>query len=221
AVAYCDVSTIAAWSCAACQNTTYPKPSSILTAVLNNTQFYAGYIPSTNQIFVAFRGAKGSSFANWVTNLDFGRTSYWISGKAPSGTSFHTGFQNQYSAMSGTVKSFVTTLAASYPTANIVFAGHSLGAAVAVHAALDLTVTKYVSRLTPANINVFTIGEPRIGNNDAGVWITGLGWSSVYRAVNYDDIVPHLPYQWLGFRHHRREWWILADGTSVVTCDDI
>ncbi|KAI8806175.1 hypothetical protein BJ742DRAFT_774424 [Cladochytrium replicatum] len=72
----------------------------------------------------------------------------------------------------------------------------------------------------PANINYFRISEPRIGNLDAGVSILGLGWSNVYRAVNYDDIIAHMPFQWLVRRHHRREGWILADGTSVVTCGD-
>ncbi|KAI8806178.1 Alpha/Beta hydrolase protein [Cladochytrium replicatum] len=217
--AYCDVSAISAWSCATCKSNTYGKPSSIVTADQNDSRFYAGYIASTNQIFVAFRGSSNS--ANWVTNLNFATSAYWISGKAPSGANFHSGFQNLYSTISGTVRTFVSNLAAANPTASIVFTGHSLGGALAMHAALDLAQTKYVARLTPANIRVFTQGEPRIGNNAAGVWVTGQGWGSVYRGVNYDDIVPRLPYQWLGFKHHRREWWILSGGSSVVTCDDI
>ncbi|KAI8806179.1 Alpha/Beta hydrolase protein [Cladochytrium replicatum] len=217
--AYCDPSAISAWSCATCTTNTYGKPSSIVSADQNDARFYGGYIASSNQIFIAFRGS--SNAANWLTNLNFGTTSYWISGKAPSGASFHTGFQSLYSSVSGTVRTFVTNLAAAYPTASIVFTGHSLGGALAMHAALDLSVTGYVSRLSTSNIRVFTYGEPRIGNNAAGVWITGRGWAGVYRGVNYDDIVPHLPYQWMGFRHHRREWWILSGGTNVVTCNDV
>ncbi|KAI8805412.1 Alpha/Beta hydrolase protein [Cladochytrium replicatum] len=219
-ISHCEPSAIVAWNCTTCKSSLFPQPVSILTADQNDIRFYAGYIPSLNQIFVSFRGSTNA--ANYFSNFNFGLTNFWITGKAPSGSQFHSGFQKAYSDISGTVRTFVSTLAATYPTAELTLTGHSLGGALATHAALDLLITKYVPQLADASkIRLFSQGEPRMANPAGSAWISKQGWAGSYRLVNYDDIVPHLPPSWFNFRHHTREYWVLKDGSTVATCDDV
>lgn len=72
---------------------------------------------------------------------------------------------------------------------SLTFTGHSLGGALAVHAAAD-TVLSY--DLSSRKIEVYTFGQPRVGNSQfINLFLPHL--SSFYRVVHNKDIVPHLP----------------------------
>ena len=46
-----------------------------------------------------------------------------------------------------------------------------------------------------------------------------LGTSRLFRVVHYKDIVPHLPFEWMGFHHSPREVWFNEAQTSYQVCD--
>ena len=77
----------------------------------------------------------------------------------------------------------------------VIFTGHSLGAALAVLAALR------AADLGHAPLAVYTFGSPRVGGiNFAARYDERLG-EVTYRLVHGDDIVATVPMSRLGFRH--------------------
>lgn len=66
--------------------------------------------------------------------------------------------------------------------------GHSLGGAIAVHAALDLvSINLKVDTL-------YTYGAPRVGDKKFAEWFVDFSKiKSIYRITHARDPVPHLP----------------------------
>lgn len=113
------------------------------------------------------------------------------------------------------VPSSVAPSSSKTPTkCEVIVTGHSLGAALAVHAALDL---RSKLGLKPA---VTTFGLPRIGNDlFANFWNTKVQTSSEYthwRVVNNMDPVPRLPSENVGYKHVSREVW--EKGADYTVC---
>jgi hypothetical protein len=103
----------------------------------------------------------------------------------------HRGFQLALNQVWEKVHTAVTDYRRQYPQAEICFTGHSLGAALAVLA---------FSRFADPGISLYTFGCPRIGNaafRDRVVSNTGRG---IYRYVNYNDAVAHVPTESLFYR---------------------
>lgn len=69
-------------------------------------------------------------------------------------------------------------------------AGHSLGGALATHAAADLSFL-YKSG-GPVGIKLTTFGSPRVGDQTFSTWLQAQTQSS-WRMTHYCDPVPHLP----------------------------
>ncbi len=79
----------------------------------------------------------------------------------------------------------------------IVVGGRSMGAALAVFAALDL------ARLYPGRVRVsYNMGCPRVGNKQFADWASKQ--LAFFRLVHWDDIVPHLPPRNLDYWHLSR-----------------
>ena len=70
----------------------------------------------------------------------------------------HRGFRDGYIQLQRGVLSSVSDLMTRYPTFPVLVTGHSLGAAEACMASIDLRVT------LGARVTAFTFGEPRVGN---------------------------------------------------------
>jgi Lipase (class 3) len=103
----------------------------------------------------------------------------------------HRGFQHALNQVWEKIHAAVTDYRRQYPQAEICFTGHSLGAALAVLA---------YSRFADPGISLYTFGCPRIGNaafRDRVVSNTGRG---IYRFVNYNDAVAHVPTESLFYR---------------------
>jgi hypothetical protein len=103
----------------------------------------------------------------------------------------HRGFQHALNQVWEKVHTLVTAYRAQHPQAEILFTGHSLGAALAVLA---------FSRFADPNISLYTFGCPRIGNaafRDRVLSNTGRG---IYRYVNFNDAVAHVPTESLFYR---------------------
>jgi hypothetical protein len=100
-----------------------------------------------------------------------------------------------------------------YPTASLLITGHSLGAALATFAAVDIK-----EQLSPSQkIYFYTFGSPRTGNQAFSDHIMSLypSGSEYYRVVHAQDIVPHLPMTQFGFNHAGNEVWYPNAGTQL------
>lgn len=85
------------------------------------------------------------------------------------------------------------------PSASIVVAGHSLGAALATLYALDNAVDANI-----ANPLLCTFASPRVGDSAFVAAFSNLGLTS-WRIVNLRDLVPMLPPEPFGFAHVETE----------------
>lgn len=81
-----------------------------------------------------------------------------------------------------------------YPYAKIVLTGHSLGGALALLAAA------YIHSIYVNVDQLYTMGQPRVGNNNFAQFMTNL-IPNTFRIVNYADVVPRIPQSILGFKH--------------------
>ena len=76
-----------------------------------------------------------------------------------SGCVVHKGFYRTYESVRPQVQAAVLSFQAQHASASLVCTGHSLGAAVAQHAALDLTISLGLRVNT-----LYNFGQPRTGN---------------------------------------------------------
>lgn len=124
---------------------------------------------------VAFRGSD--DIASWITDFDAEVTN------VPGVGAFHKGFWLAWGAIS-----LATLIAiAGRP---VILVGHSLGAALAIAAACDMTV----SGNPPAAVYAFE--PPRVSPDPAIADVLAAVHLQLYR--NGEDIVPELPPLW----HH-------------------
>jgi predicted lipase len=93
----------------------------------------------------------------------------------------------------------------------LIVTGHSLGAALATLAALDLK-----ANFPQLNIILYNFGSPRVGNTDfASYYQSKIGTS--WRITNNRDIVPHYPPQLLTYHHIATEVW--ERGSQYTICN--
>ena len=157
AACYCEVETVANWSCgAACANNTGVQDVRLASDYLEGTFAYAAYNSLTNAIVVAFRGSH--NYINGLFDIDFYLVPFT---DGPEGAQVHTGFLDSYLGLQTQVISGVAELLAKYPqTEEIHVVGHSLGGAMATLGALDLK-----KKLLPKQpFKFYTFGAPRVGN---------------------------------------------------------
>ena len=114
-------------------------------------------------------------------------------------------------------------LALAGPGALLVVTGHSLGAAIAEVATLDLLAAE----LPPhAGLTHYSFGTPRVGN---AAWAAAVSAAaaasrpdSYYRVVHALDPVPRLPpHEVLDYVHPPREVWYSENSSSFVVCSAV
>jgi hypothetical protein len=175
----------------------YHKPTSVYGYVAAN--------PTLQRIIVSFRGS--ANINSWIQNLDFVKTALNLPND--NGAKVHRGFYECYTGIKNQLNALITSALATYPGYTVTVTGYSLGAAVAIIASAHLR-----NNFPSANIQTFTYGSPRVGDAKFANYISRLFpatsnvLSQPLRVVNYNDMVPRLPPQWVGFLHHDREVWI-------------
>jgi len=125
----------------------------IYSGPAQDTQGYIGYLPSDESIYVVFRGS--ASLQNWISDFTTTKTSYttW----PECNCQVHQGFFVAYQEVSTNVRTEVQRLHALYPNYAVKSTGHSLGAALALLAQMDLIKDGF-------NASMYNFGQPRAGD---------------------------------------------------------
>ena len=182
------------------------------------TAGFVGYLPSTQSIYVAYRGSM--NWQNWMANLEarpVEYTSFTDAGSAIqcNNCKVHRGFYSALLSDFDSVTSEVKRLTELYPTYAVKTTGHSLGAALSQLAAMEL-----IARGIPVAAN-YNFGQPRTGNGDYSAVVNELLRS--YRHVHYADPVPHVPPPAFGYVHACQEYYEpneVWDGT-LTACGEV
>lgn len=145
---------------------------------------------------------------NWMTNIVYYRVQYGD----VVGTQVHSGFYSAYSSVSSQVRSAVKNLLAVHGAATpILFTGHSLGAALATFAILDIK-----KALNPkGTLKFYSFGSPRVGNDVFTDYFTNNLPNVYQRVTHYTDVVVQIPPRQMGFNHAGNEAWYYDSNTLL------
>jgi alpha-beta hydrolase superfamily lysophospholipase len=108
------------------------------------------------------------------------------------------------------VHSAVTDYRKQHPYAEVCFTGHSLGAALAVLA---------FSRFADPDISLYTLGCPRVGDAAFRDRVLSNSGRGIYRYVNYNDAVTHVPTESLLYRQTPEKCYRFAVDGDLDTDD--
>lgn len=157
-------------------------------------------------IVLAFRGSR--EVADWITDAKFFRD-LLVEEADGERCEVHSGFLRAYESV---IEKLSVDLARLTPDKSlpIFVTGHSLGGALAILAALELKRQKF-------NVTqVYTFGQPRVGN---AAFADLYNWSlqdSTFCVVNEGDPVPLLPTLLMGYRDCGQEIFIRKSGVVEV-----
>lgn len=132
----------------------------------------------------------------------------------------HSGFNEDWKSVREEVVKAVLQIRAAHPSAEVHVTGHSLGGALALLCAAQLSRS-----LNSTEVRLVTFGEPRVGNVFFAEFINQRLPLAI-RLVHQDDVVPHLPPNGRSvllltdFRHHATEVWQTGSkDDTFVPCD--
>jgi triacylglycerol lipase len=166
-------------------------------------------------IYIVFRGSENR--IDWDTNFNLEQEVvkfqknvlqekvvsdreqvYPYEEESSSGAKMHGGFASAYMSVRERIHNYLKNHAAT----SLTVTGHSLGGALAILCAVDI---QYNFSNQVNNIDIYTFGAPRVGNNGFRESFNRRVPNS-YRFVYGMDIVPALPRPWQGYRHVDTEY---------------
>lgn len=177
------------WSCSPCQDVSRAlEARSASVTQRGDTMAYTALLGSNTSydLAVVFRGS--STIRNWMTDLDIVTSEYPYC----PGCMVHTGFLRAYNSIQQPLESSVARMLSG--ARRVMVFGHSLGGALATLFAAAML------RAGTRNLEVYTYGQPRVGNRPFAIWYDGWGRRH-FRVTHHRDPVPHLPPAYLGFDH--------------------
>lgn len=128
------------------------------------------------RIVVAFRGTEPTEWNDIKADL-----------RAFHKEGYHKGFLLEYQKLEKRINTRVTNFLLENPKRKLYITGHSLGGAMA-------TIASHKMQDVEA---VYTFGAPR-----ACSWKTAKKYNVNHiRVVNNNDVVPKVPFVWIGFKH--------------------
>ncbi len=118
----------------------------------------------------------------------------------------HRGFQQALCPVWDQVHQLVRDYRSKYPTAEIRFTGHSLGGALAVLA---------YSRFDDSNLSLCTFGCPRVGDGAFRDRVISNPGKGIYRIVNFNDAVAHVPLESLLYKQSPVQCYRFAENGNL------
>ena len=199
-IAYCSGTLgkgVENWDCHACKQFPDVVASSFTSSPRNQNGFVAWdpHDGPNGSIVVSFTGTDPLKLRQWIEDLDFVLVDYGLC----SDCQVHQGFFLNYLSVRDHVFELLSNLVAAHPSAPVRITGHSLGAAVALHLAVEL-----LSNSDAGNVaidDLYTFGQPRVGNAAFERWTRQLIQGLHFRVTHRRDPVPHLPPASFGFVH--------------------
>lgn len=164
---------------------------------------FIGYRTFDQSIYVVFRGTQSTK--DWIDDFKINKIDY----RTPS-CQVHKGFYEAEQSVIDDVTKEVSRLHDVYPSYRIVVTGHSLGAALATLAAIDLIESGFDSQL-------FNFGCPRIFDDNCAKYASDTITNRA-RVTHYKDIVPHVPPPVMGYTHISGEWYEDENG-NIKSCN--
>lgn len=225
-IAFCQESAVASWSCGAMCNAV-GVPARVRVLPKGSSWGVKSYIAqlSDHRCVLAFRGT--ADLKNWEADFHAASRPWPDSGASwCRGCRVHNGFAKAY----GELRPFLLGALQDMTCKSIGIVGHSLGAALATLAGIDLS-----AGLGFAIQPLYTLGSPRVGNTAfAEAFSHGPSGRSRFpvqwRLVHYDDPVPHLPPHVLphlpfhgdrNYQHTPQEVWYNRNFDKYKLCDPL
>jgi len=186
------------WSCPSCHRN---LETVVIEDKSTNANGFVGYDADLNKIIISFAGTDPLSIRNWVVDIETEKVPFVRYGANASYVAcygdckVHKGFYEAYLSVGQSVRDAVKRYQdkAPQPPA-IITTGHSLGAALAQHAALDLSSTQEDSVES-----LYNYGQPRTGNSAFANFSANLLGGRTFRVTHHKDPVPQLPFERWGF----------------------
>jgi hypothetical protein len=122
----------------------------------------------------------------------------------------HRGFQLALNQVWDDVHGLVTEFRAQHPRAEVCLTGHSLGGALAVLA---------FSRFADPDISLCTFGCPRVGDGAFRDRVLSNPGRGIYRYVNYNDAVAHVPTDTVLYRQTPQTCYRFTEDGNLDTDD--
>lgn len=124
------------------------------------------------------------------------------------------GFMDNYNSVSASLKGNLTDIGCTKGS-KLSITGHSLGAAEAAIAMFDLKYEGYDI------VETYTFGQPRVGDEVfVNAYEVEFGPIDTYRVTHADDPVPHLPFEFMDFRHISTEvYYEKTTSKGYLVCD--
>lgn len=217
---FCEGSRIAAWDCGESCLAAPVLPGQVRYIPPGGTWAVQGLVAAipgfaAGTCVVGFRGSV--NLANYLADANIVKTSWPQDGTwTCPGCLVHSGFAQAYAELRGGVTQALRDLGCKQAVA----VGHSLGAAVAQLAALDIRAGLGLPGPSP-----YLYGCPKVGNAlFADVFNEAFGNTtapSAWRVVHFKDPVPHLPPEvWkTGLVHVGQEIWYNDGSTYHNYCN--
>lgn len=215
AAAYCPASQVENWSCGEhCAEAKEVPDQQYVYNADKAIGCFVAWDSLTQSILLSFRGTDNINIAtsvrNWALNLDASKQSPFA--QYPK-ASVHTGFWEGWQSLKVAVLDAMKTVKPFHPgVSRVRLTGHSLGAALASNAALDLKLNHGMET------SVVNFGSPRPGNYDYHLAL--LAEVPHTRVTHRNDMVVHVPPQWMGFYHAATEVYFHGRNSSnFQICD--
>mmetsp|Transcript_2098 Transcript_2098/g.1912 ORF Transcript_2098/g.1912 Transcript_2098/m.1912 type:complete len:235 (-) Transcript_2098:380-1084(-) len=192
-LSYCSDSVLQQASCDKCSifdsQAIYLHQYSSVNSVIDDSVSYSMFVDHDNQYLVAaFRGTNTDTqllqegFTEEAVKYDL----HSINGNPYVMSFFYSAYKdNLRSDFLSNLEDYIN----EYSGYTVVITGHSLGAALATHAALDIVLSGYVDS---SNIIFYNYGCPRVGTYDFASAVEQ-NVPTLFRVVHYKDMVPHVP----------------------------
>ncbi|KAF9462219.1 Alpha/Beta hydrolase protein [Collybia nuda] len=177
------------------------------------TQGFIALDRDKKEVVVAFRGSE--SLLDAYMDVKFDLVPFVVSNiGGPQGVKVHQGFLQAWNGVAKTVNTVVREYLKDGYT--LVITGHSLGGAIASLAGITLNQDLTIRT---GGVRIYTYGQPRTGNVKYAEWVNKyIGTANMFRVVNFDDPIPHLPFrtQKLDYLHHGTEYWSFTVSPSAM-----